>query len=81
MECYYGTSRGETLPCGREIMRSYAKPLRIITLMLPLIFFASGCTKTIVLRADEQITPHPTDAEKVCLDKGYLIKVFEECNP
>lgn len=66
---------------GKERMINFGKPLRIMTLILLLTFFVSGCRGTIVLRSDEQITPHPTDAQKVCLDKGYLIKVFEECKP
>jgi len=62
-------------------MKNSVRLLRTMTLTLLLTCFVSGCAGTIVLRSDEQITPHPTDEQKVCLDKGYLIKVFEECKP
>lgn len=53
--------------------------LVVITIML-LGFCSSGCaTHQIILRDREQIFPHPTDPQMVCIDKGYLIYIFEKC--
>lgn len=54
--------------------------LLIMTLSLSLTGLVSGCgsSSAIVLKDREQIIPHPTDPDKVCLDKGYLAEIFEQ---
>ena len=49
-------------------------------MVLLLIFFVTGCgmSKTIILKDREQIFPHPTNPDQVCLDKGYMVEIFEE---
>jgi len=54
--------------------------LLIMTLSLSLIGSVAGCgnTRAVILKDREQVTPHPTDPDKVCLDEGYLLQIFEE---
>lgn len=63
-------------------MRNLKRLLAGATLSLLLIGSLSGCgffrREVIVLKDREQITPHPTDPDKVCLDKGYLDEIFEK---
>ena len=44
-----------------------------------LIVSLAGCasTKPVILKDREQIIPHPTNSDMVCLDKGYLDEIFE----
>ena len=44
-----------------------------------LIVSLAGCasTKPVILKDSEQITRHPTDPSKVCIDEGYLAEIFE----
>jgi len=60
-------------------MWNFGKHLAQAGLILLLIFFLGGCVRSVVLKDKETITPHPSDPSKVCLDKGYLIEVFETC--
>lgn len=57
--------------------------LRGIILML-LIFSVSGCswlkTKKVVLTDSEDVKTHPSDPNKVCMDRGYLVEIFEQLN-
>ena len=61
-------------------MRLTGRLLLIATIIMPLIFSTAGCgvSSGVVLRDREQILPHPSDTDKVCLDKGYLATLFEE---
>lgn len=66
----------------RSKMKSSGKPLQRAIILTLLFFCLAGCGvlggKSHVLRDREEITPHPTDPAKVCLDKGYLTEIFEE---
>jgi len=59
---------------------SLKKDLPVIILIGLLIGFLGGCvsTKPVILKDSEQITRHPADPNKVCLDEGYLLEIFEQ---
>lgn len=55
-----------------------------VTLLLCLISLGlsvSGCfhRKLVVLNDSEVVTAHPTDDSRVCMDKGYLYRIYEDC--
>lgn len=66
-------------------MKRSEKLLRIVTLLLCLTLFglsASGClhrADVIILPDSEVITEHPADDGKVCMDEGYLYRIYEDC--
>lgn len=58
----------------------WKKLLWSVIILALLLFLGSGCAKEklVVLPDSELITDHPTDDGKVCLDKGYLLRIYDE---
>ena len=62
----------------RHIKRLLSKAI-LIGLALSFASSSVGCfhREVYVLPDSEALTPHPTIETKVCLDKGYLLRIYE----
>lgn len=60
------------------------KTLRKMMILLSLCLFGinlSGCfgQKVVVLPDSKEMSTHPTDKTKMCIDKGYLNEIYLTC--
>jgi len=62
-----------------KILSSFLKKAILIWLAFFFVSSSVGCfhRKVNVLPDSETITDHPTIPTKVCLDKGYLLRIYE----
>ena len=62
---------------SKKLWQRATLPLALICLSVSL----AGCfgQKVVILNDSEVITPHPYDDTKVCMDKGYLVRIYEAC--